>query len=207
MKRSLLTLLMDAPPADIRAAAEAWDVHLTKRTHPDNVAILYQAMTDHWTLEDLLDSLPPQAREIAGTLALGPEEGLAREELMTRLHLDPLDLTASLATLRQAAIVHRQSTGALSLPREMATVIARAVRDRQRGEFAAPTVRQLLESLNADVLLDAARRWHVTDTPTSLRPGDRERLLHALHTRVRAPRALADVEATLSSGARRVVAA
>ncbi len=207
MKRSLLTLLMDAPPADIRAAAEAWDVHLTKRTHPDNVAILYQAMTDHWTLEDLLDSLPPQVREIAGTLALGPEEGLAREELMTRLHLDPLDLTASLATLRQAAIVHRQSTGALSLPREMATVIARAVRDRQRGEFAAPTVRQLLESLDADVLLDAARRWHVADTPTGLRPGDRERLLHALHTRVRAPRALADVEATLSPGARRVVAA
>ncbi len=207
MKRSLLTLLMDAPPADIRAAAEAWDVHLTKRTHPDNVAMLYQAMTDRWTLEDLLDRLPPQAREIAGTLALGPEEGLAREELMTRLRLDPLDLNASLATLRDAAIVHRQSTGALSLPRELATVIARAVRDRQRGDLAAPTVRQLLESLDADVLLIAAHRWHVADMPTSLRPGDRERLLHALQARVRAPRALVDVEAALSPGARRVVAA
>ncbi|MHB8647065.1 MAG: helicase-associated domain-containing protein [Thermomicrobiales bacterium] len=207
MKRSLLTLLMDAPPAEIRAAAEAWDVHLTKRTHTDNVALLYQAMTDRWTVEDLLDGLPAQARDIAGALALGPEEGLAREELMTRLRLDPLDLSASLAALQQAAIVHRQSTGTLSLPRELATVIARAVRDRQRGDFAAPTITQLLESLDANVLLDAARRWHVTDAPTSLRPGDRERLLHALHARVRTPRALAEVEAALSPGARRVVAA
>lgn len=207
MKRSLLTILMDASPGDIRAAADVWAVHLTKRTHTDNVALLYQAMTDRWTLEDVLDGLPPQARDIAGTLALGPEEGLAREELMTRLHLDPLDLNTALATLRQAAIVHRQSTGTLSLPRELAMAIARAVRDRQRGDFAAPTVAQLLESLDADVLLDAARRWHVADTPTSLRPGDRERLLHALHARVRAPRTLADVEAALSPGARRVVAA
>jgi hypothetical protein len=207
MKRSLLTLLMDAQPADIRAAAEAWGVALTKRTHTDNVALLYQAMTDRWTLEETLDSLPPQARDIAGALALGPEEGLAREELMTRLHLDPLDLNAALAALRTAAIVHRQSTGTLSLPRELATVIARAIRDRQRGDLAAPTIKQLLESLDADVLLDAARRWHVADTPTSLRPGDRKRLLHALQTRVRAPRALAEVEAALSPGARRVVAA
>ncbi len=207
MKRSLLTLLMDASPADIRAAAEAWEIPLTKRTHTDNVALLYQAMTDRWTLEEMLDRLPAQTRDIAGTLALGPEEGLAREELMTRLPLDPLDLNMSLAALRQAAIVHRQSTGALSLPRELATVIARAVRDRQRGDFAAPTIAQLLESLDADVLLDAARRWRVADTPTSLRPGDRERLLHALHTRVRTPRALMEVEAALSPGARRVVAA
>ncbi len=207
MKRSLLTLLMDASPADIRAAADAWTVALTKRTHTDNVALLYQAMTDRWTLEEMLGGLPPQAREIAGALALGPAEGLAREELMTRLQLDPLDLNASLALLRQAAIVYRQSTGALSLPRELATVIARAVRDRQRGDFAAPTINQLLESLDADLLLDAARRWHVADTPASLRPGDRERLLHALQARVRTPRALADVEAALSPGARRVVAA
>lgn len=207
MKRSLLTLLMDAPPADIRAAAEAWSVPLTKRTHTDNVALLYQAMTDRWTLEELLDGLPPQARDIAGALALGPEEGLTREELMTRLRLDPLDLNASLATLRQAAIVHRQSTGTLSLPRELAAVIARAIRDRQHGDFTAPTLNHLLESLDADVLLDAARRWRVSDTPTSLRPGDRERLVHALQARVRMPRALADVEAALSPGARRVVAA
>ena len=207
MKRSLLTLLMDAQPADLRAAAEAWGVALTKRTHTDNVALLYQAMTDRWTLEETLDALPPQARDIAGALALGPEEGLAREELMTRLHLDPLDLNAALATLRAAAIVHRQSTGALSLPRELATAVAHAIRDRQRGDLVAPTIKQLLESLDADVLLDAARRWHVADTPTSLRPGDRERLLHALQTRVSAPRALAEVEAALSPGARRVVAA
>ncbi len=207
MKRSLLTLLMDAPPADIRAVAEAWDVHLTKRTHTDNVALVYQAMTDRWTVEDVLDGLPSHARDIAGALALGPEDGLAREDLMTRLRLDPLDLNASLAALRQAGIVHRQSTGTLSLPRELATVIARAIRDRQRGDLAAPTINQLLDSLDADVLLDAARRWRVTDTPTSLRPGDRERLLHALQTRVRAPRALAEVEAALSPGARRVVTA
>ncbi|MDQ2786001.1 MAG: hypothetical protein M3Y58_13480, partial [Chloroflexota bacterium] len=207
MKRSLLTLLMDASPADIRAAAEAWEISLTKRTHTDNVALLYQAMTDRWTLEELLDRLPAQTRDIAATLALGPEEGLAREELMTCLPLDPLDLNMSLAALRQAAILHRQSTGALSLPRELATVIARAVRDRQRGDFAAPTITQLLASLDADVLLDAARRWRVADTPTGLRPGDRERLLHALHTGVRTPRALAEVEAALSPGARRVVAA
>ncbi|MCA1667166.1 MAG: hypothetical protein LC793_07170, partial [Thermomicrobia bacterium] len=207
MKRSLLTLLMDASPADIRAAAAAWDVPLTKRTHTDNVALLYQAMTDRWTLEAMLDRLPPQARDFAGALALGPEEGLAREEVMTRLPLDPLDLNAALATLREAAIVHRQSTGALSLPRELATVIARAIRDRQRGNFVAPTIDQLLESLDADVLLDAARRWRVADTPTSLRPGDRERLLHALQARVRTPRTLAEVEATLSPGARRVVGA
>jgi hypothetical protein len=207
MKRSLLTLLMDASPADIRAAADAWAVALTKRTHTDNVALLYQAMTDRWTLEEMLDRVPTEAREIAGALALGPEEGLAREELMTRLRLDPLDLNASLAVLRQAAIVYRQSTGLLSLPRELATVIARAIRDRQRGDLAAPTINQLLESLDADLLLDAARRWRVADTPSSLRPGDRERLLHALQARVRTPRALTDVETALSPGARRVVAA
>src|SRR5213079_2130196 len=36
---------------------------------------------------------------------------------------------------------------------------------------------------------------------------DRERLMHALRDRVRVPRALADVEAALSPGARRVVMA
>ena len=60
MKRSLLTLLMDAAPADIRAAAEAWDVRLTKRTHADNVALLYQAMTDRWTLEECWTGCRPR---------------------------------------------------------------------------------------------------------------------------------------------------
>ncbi len=207
MKRSLLTLLMDASPADIQTAAEAWEVPLTKRTHADNVALLYQAMTDRWTLEDWLDRLPPQARDLAGTLALGPDDGMAREELMMRLSIDPLDLNAALAALRRAAIVHRQSTGVLYLPRELATAIARAIRERQQGELAVPSFKQVLESLDGDVILDAARRWHVPDAPATLRPGDRERLMHALHGRLRTPRALGDVEAALSPGARRVVAA
>lgn len=207
MKRSLLTLLMDTPPADIQAAAESWDVRLTKRTHADNVAVLYQAMTDRWTIEDVLDGLPEQAREIAGLLALGHDNGMAREELMTRMGIDPLDLNAALGVLRRFAIVHRQSTGLLSLPRELATLIARSVRERQQGETSAPTLNRVLEHLDGDVLLDAARRWHVVDAPASLRPGDRERLMHALRDRVRAPRALADLEASLSPGARRVVMA
>ena len=207
MKRSLLTLLMDAAPADIRAVGEAWDVPLTKRTHTDNVALLFQAMTDRWILEDTLDRLPTQARDVAGVLALGPDDGLAREELMTRLALDPLDLNVALATLRRAGILHRQSSGQLYLPRELASLIARSVRDRQRDDVASPPIKAVLGALDADVLLDAARRWHVPDAPASLRPGDRERLLHALHVRVQAPRALADVEAALSPGARRVVSA
>ncbi|MGI8856532.1 MAG: helicase-associated domain-containing protein [Thermomicrobiales bacterium] len=207
MKRSLLTLLMDTPPADIQAAAESWDVRLTKRTHADNVALLYQAMTDRWTIEDVLDGLPAQARDLAGLLALDPGDGLAREELMTRTGFDPLDLNAALAVLRRFAILHRQSTGILYLPREIASLIARSIRDRQHGEAQTPTINQLLEHADGDVLLGAARLWHVADTPASLRPGDRERLVHALHSRARTPRALTDVEAALSPGARRVVAA
>lgn len=207
MKRSLLTLLMDTPPADIQAAAEVWDIRLTKRTHTDNVALLYQAMTDRWTIEDVLDGLPERARDLAGLLALDHEDGLAREELMTRTGSDPLDLNAALAVLRRFAIVHRQSTGLLYLPRELATLIARSIRERQHGEAEAPAITQVLAHADGDVLLGAARRWHVADTPASLRPGDRERLVHALHARVRAPRALAEVEAALSPGARRVVAA
>jgi hypothetical protein len=207
MKRSLLTLLMDTPPADIQAAAESWDVRLTKRTHTDNVALLYQTMTDRWTIEDVLDGLPAQARDLAGLLALDPGDGLAREQLMERTGLDPLDLNAALAVLRRFAILHRQSTGLLYLPREVASLIARSIRDRQQSETHTPTIKQVLEHADGDVLLGAARRWHVADTPASLRPGDRERLVHALHARVRAPRALADVEAALSPGARRVVAA
>lgn len=207
MKRSLLTILMDLAPPDIRTAAEVWEIALTKRTHADNVALLYQAMTDRWVLDDLLDRLPSQARDLLGVLALGHDDGLTREELMTRLSFDPLDLNAALATLRRAAIVHRQSTGTLYLPRELATLISRAIRERQRGDAATPTINRVLDTLDADVLLDAARRWHIADAPASLRPGDRERLLHAVKQRVREPRVLVDVEAALSPGARRVVLA
>jgi len=207
MKRSLLTILMDASPADIRLAAETWDVPLTKRTHADNVALLFQAMTDRWVLEDVLDVLPPLAREVAGALALASEDGLTREDLMTRMSADPLDLNEALALLRRAEIMHRQSTGALYLPREIGTLITRSMRERRREEIVAPTIDELMHALDADVLLDAARWWHVADTPRSVRPGDRERLLHALRGRVTTPRALLDVEAALSPGARRVVAA
>ena len=207
MKRSLLTLLMDTSPADIQAAAESWDVRLTKRTHADNVALLYQAMTDRWTIEDVLDGMPGQARDLAGLLALDHDDGLAREQLMERTGFDPLDLNAALAVLRRFAILHRQSTGLLYLPREVASLIARSIRDRQQSETQTPTIKQVLEHSDGDVLLGAARRWHVADTPTSLRPGDRERLVHALLSRVRTPRALAEVEAALVPGARRVVAA
>jgi hypothetical protein len=207
MKRNLLTLLMDLPPADIRAAAEFWGVRLAKRTHADNVALLYQAITDRWHLEDALDELPPLAREVAGMLALEHEEGVPREALMLRLGVDPLDLSDALDLLRRAAIAFRQGTGVWYLPRELATLIARAIRERQRDIAGSPTVPQLLASLDLDVLQEAARRWRVPDANGPLAPGDRERLLHGLRQRIGQPRARAEAEATLSPGARRVVAA
>jgi hypothetical protein len=207
MKRNLLTLLMDMPPADIRAAAEFWGVRLTKRTHADNVALLYQEVTDRWRLEDVLDDLPPLAREVAGALALEHEEGVPREALMVRFGVDPLDLTDALDLLRRAAIAYRQGTGLWYLPREMATLIARAIRERQREVAGSVSVAQVLPALDLDVLQEAARRWHVPDASGPLGPGDRERLLHGLRQRIGQPRALAEAEATLSPGARRVVAA
>jgi hypothetical protein len=207
MKRNLLTLLMDLPPADIRAAADLWGVRLTKRTHADNVALLYQAMTDRWHLEDVLDALPPLARAVAGALALEHEDGVPREALMLRFGVDPLDLSEALDLLRRAAIAHRQSTGIWYLPREVATLIARAIRERQRETAGSPAIAQVLPTLDLDVLQEAALRWHVPGAQGPLRPGDRERLLHGLHQRVAQPRALVEAEATLSPGARRVVAA
>ena len=207
MKRSLLTLLMDLPPDALRAAAEVWGVRLTKRTHADNVALLYQAMTDRWHLEETLDALPPLAQAVAGALAREHDEGAPREALLLRLGAEPLELTDALDALRRAAIAHPQATGVWSLPREVAALIARAVRERQHTVAEAPSVAQLLASLDADVVQQAARRWQVPDAQGPLRPGDRERLLHGLQQRVANPRALAEVEAALSPGARRVVAA
>ena len=59
-------------------------------------------MTDRWTIEDVLDGCRHR-RASAALLALGPDDGMPREELMTARGIDPLDLNAALAVLRRFA--------------------------------------------------------------------------------------------------------
>lgn len=206
MTRNLLPLLLDLTPAEVRAAADAWAVTLTKRTHADNVALLYQGMTDRWSFEERFDALPPLARDILGVLVVHHPEGLARDALAPMLGADVSDLTDALSTLRAAALTHREPSGVLLVPREIGSRVARALRERGGEEAVAPSVPHLIAALDADELVGAARMWHIADV-TSAAPGERERLIAELRRRVTHARTLAEVETALTPGARRIVAA
>ncbi len=207
MKRALLTLLLDLSPAALRAVAAAWAVPLVKRSHADNVALVFAAMTDRWTFEDVLDTLPEPSRALLATLVTQYPDGFPHDALAGLHGDDSAALTDALAPLRTALLVVRGADGTLYVPREFATLVSRSVRERAGEGDAAPSLGRMLAALDLDTLADAARLWGVPEVVGSVRPGERERLIAELKRRTMSARALAEVEAMLSEGARRVVAA
>lgn len=210
MKRSLLTLLLELPAADLRAAAAAWAVPLRKRTHADNVALVYRAMTDRWTFTDLFDALPAAARDLLCALAAPGTERIAADTLAGAFEAGDGggSLTDATAPLETAALALRGEGDTWFTAREVASMVAHTLRERgEGGDGTPPPVAHILAALDADDLADAARLWGVPDVAGNLRPGERERLLTELRRRVTTPRALAAVEPALSAGARRVVSA
>ncbi len=207
MKRSLLTLLLDLSPTELRAVASAWAVPLVKRSHADNVALVFAAMTDRWTFEDVLDALPEPSRALLATLVTQYPDGLP-QDASADLHGDDVSaLAEALAPLQTALLSVRGADNALYVPRELATLVSRSVRERAGEGDDAPSLGRMLAALDLDTLADAARLWGVPDVVGSVRPGERERLIAELKRRTSGARALAEVEATLSEAARRVVAA
>lgn len=207
MKRALLTLLLDLSAADLRAVAAAWSVPLVKRSHADNVALVFAAMTDRWIFEDVLDALPEPSRALLATLITQYPDGLPEDAVIGLHGDDSAAFAEALASLRTALLAVRSAEGALYAPRELATLVARSVRERAGGDDAAPSLGRMLAALDLDTLADAARLWGVPEVVGSVRPGERERLIAELKRRTMSARALAGVEATLSEPARQVVAA
>ncbi len=206
MKRSLLSLLLELPAADLRTAAEAWAVPLRKRTHADNVALIYGAITDRWTFTDAFDALPAAARDLLCALATAHADGLAADTLAVGFAGDDAALADALAPLHTAALALRDGdSGLVFAPREVATLVAHALRERIEGDAAPPPLARVLAALDADELADAARLWGVPDVVGNARPGERDRLRGELRRRVALPRVRGEVEAALSPGSRRVV--
>jgi len=207
MKRALLTLLLDLSPAELHTVAVAWATPLTKRSHADNVGLVFAAMTDRWVFEDVLDALPEPSRALLAAIVTQYPDGLPPDAVAGLHGDDSAALTEALASLRSALLAVRGADGTLYAPRELATLVSRSVRERAGEGEAAPSLGRMLAALDLDTLADAARLWGVPEVVGSVRPGERERLIAELKRRTMSARALVAVEATLSEAARRVVAA
>lgn len=207
MKRALLTLLRVLSPAELRAVAEAWAVSLVKRTHGDNVALVFATMTDRWAFDDFFDALPEPSRAFVATLVTQYPDGMPRESLAAITGEGVGNFAEALGPLRAALLAVYGPDGGLYVPRELATLVARAVRDRQGEGAGAPPLASVLAALDLDILADAARRWGVPEVVGSARPGERERLIAELRRRTTSARALREVEAALSDRAKRAIAA
>ena len=167
--RNLLVHLRARGSEELREIADCWGVPLTGRTGDDHVAHLYRTMRDPWTVRDRAEVLrPAEWAIIDAVLALPPNTGLART-VLDALDGFPADEVASAADAlaRCGILATDEASGAIGLPRELATAFARVRDERLLGPALEPStpLRGLLATLEGGELEEAAEAWGLRVTP------------------------------------------